>query len=65
MTLLADTAERALVNRRERLVMENKEHFHRGEMTEYLKNCQRITRISAELQRREHDEHRAQWRRWV
>lgn len=53
MTELKDRPKRLLEKRRASLLQKNIEHLRLGYWTKYARNCQRIARISEELNRRE------------
>jgi hypothetical protein len=58
MTILKNRPAKALEQRLERLLRENREHLLVGRWAQYVKNCNRIARLSAELNRRRHRDER-------
>lgn len=65
MTRLPDTLRARLEDRREQFLIENREALNRGDWTRYARNCLRISKISAELARREYQKGREAYIQWL
>lgn len=53
MTEMTKTPTRYLIDRRDDLLRENIEHLNKGEFSRYVRNCQRIKRLAAEINKRQ------------